>query len=172
MENLDALNRLSIAKPCPASWDTMMGDDRVRHCELCKLNVYNIAALTTAEALDLVTKAEGRVCARLYKRADGTVLTANCPVGVKAAWRRVAWAAAAAAVVVLTVSTVVSAKLAGSGGGAHSTIAAAKHATKEFLVKHLPDWMIPEKWKPVEHSVMVGVLLAPSTATPKPAGTK
>jgi hypothetical protein len=166
------LEDLTIAAPCPAKWEAMTGDDRVRHCELCKLSVYNVAALTAAEALDLVTKSEGRVCARLYKRADGTVLTANCPVGVKAAWRRVAWAAAAAAVVVLTVSTVVSAKLAGSGGGAHSTFAAAKHATKEFLVKHLPDWMIPECWKPEQLLVTMGEIAPPVTVSPAPTVSK
>jgi hypothetical protein len=172
MENLDALSRLSIAKPCPASWDAMTGDDRVRHCELCKLNVYSIAALTTAEALDLVTKAEGRVCGRLYKRADGTVLTADCPVGVKAAWRRVAWAAAGAAVIVLTVSTVVSATLTGSEGGVRSTFSAAKDATKELLVKHLPDWMIPESWKPEQLLVTMGEIAPPVTVAPAPKVTK
>ena len=31
----------------------------------------------------LLEEREGRICIRLYRRADGTVITADCPVGVK-----------------------------------------------------------------------------------------
>jgi hypothetical protein len=31
----------------------------------------------------LLAEREGAICARLYRRADGTVLTADCPEGVK-----------------------------------------------------------------------------------------
>ena len=75
--------RLEIATPCPASWDDMEGDERVRFCPECELNVYNIASMTEAEALALIKEREGRLCVRLYKREDGTVLTRDCPVGSK-----------------------------------------------------------------------------------------
>jgi hypothetical protein len=148
MENLDALSRLSIAKPCPASWDAMTGDDRVRHCELCKLNVYNIAALTTADALALVEKSEGRLCVRLYKRADGTVLTADCPVGVRAAWRRVASLASVVLALVMTVASVLYAKVEFGSSDDSSAFAEAWRISKEKLVKVLPDWMVPSSWNP------------------------
>jgi hypothetical protein len=89
------LGRARIAAPCPTSWDAMEGDDRVRFCGLCQLNVYNLSAMTRAEAEALVARTEGRVCARLYRRADGTVLTKDCPTGLRAVRRRVRRKAAA-----------------------------------------------------------------------------
>ncbi len=75
------LPRLEIASPCAATWADMAGDDRVRHCAHCDRTVYNVVALTTTEVLTLL-QAEGRMpCLRLWQRADGTVLTADCPVG-------------------------------------------------------------------------------------------
>ena len=40
------LNNLRIASPCPADWEKMVGDERVRHCAECNLNVYNLSAMT------------------------------------------------------------------------------------------------------------------------------
>jgi hypothetical protein len=68
----------------------MEGDDRVRHCEACKKNVYNLSGMTRSEAEALVTGSEGRVCVRFYRRPDGTMLTQNCPVGVMAIRKRMA----------------------------------------------------------------------------------
>jgi hypothetical protein len=73
----------------------MAGDDRVRHCTLCSLNVYNFAEMTRDEVRELLVRTEGRVCARLYRRADGTVLTRDCPTGLRALRRRTSRAAAA-----------------------------------------------------------------------------
>jgi hypothetical protein len=58
----------------------MAGDERVRHCTLCSLNVYNFAEMTREEVRELLARTEGRVCARLYRRAGGTVLTRDCPL--------------------------------------------------------------------------------------------
>jgi hypothetical protein len=73
----------------------MSGDDRVRSCDLCNLHVYNIARLTRKEAESLIAGAEGRICARLYRRVDGTIITKDCPVGLRAIRRRVARTAGA-----------------------------------------------------------------------------
>jgi hypothetical protein len=78
------LEELRIARPCPARWDDMQGDDRVRFCGSCQKNVYNLSALSRAEAMRLVAEHEGRLCALLYRRPDGTVLAADCPVGRRA----------------------------------------------------------------------------------------
>ncbi len=51
----DNLDRLRVASPCPTSWEQMSGNERVRHCELCNLSVYNIAELTRKEAAALVS---------------------------------------------------------------------------------------------------------------------
>jgi len=89
------LDSLKIAAPCPADWDQMFSfeDKRVRFCSQCNLNVYNLSDMSRQEAEALITKTEGRLCVRFYRRADGSVLTQNCPVGLTKIKRRVAWAA-------------------------------------------------------------------------------
>jgi Carboxypeptidase regulatory-like domain len=99
---MDQLDRLRIASPCPARWEQMNGDDRARFCELCNLHVYNIAELTAREAKSLIANTEGRICARLYRRSDGTVITKDCPVGLRAIRRRVARIAGAAFATILS----------------------------------------------------------------------
>jgi hypothetical protein len=68
-------------------------DGRVRFCSQCNLNVYNLSDMSRQEAEALINKTEGRLCVRFYRRADGSILTQNCPVGLKAIKRRVAWVA-------------------------------------------------------------------------------
>ena len=91
------LDRVGVAKPCKADWDKMTGDDRVRHCGDCKLDVYDISSMSRDEAQEFLASraGAGRTCIRFFRRADGRLLTRDCPVGVRAAWRRVSWAAAA-----------------------------------------------------------------------------
>lgn len=83
------LNRVTVAAPCSAGWDRMRGNERIRFCEQCSLNVYNLSAMSKSEAETLIMQAEGRLCVRYYRRADGTILTNNCPVGLHALKRRV-----------------------------------------------------------------------------------
>jgi hypothetical protein len=86
---LDALDRVRIASPCPARWEDMAGDDRKRFCSQCRLHVYNIAAMTRAEAVALIEGAGKQLpCVQIYRRADGTILTRDCPVGLAAARAR------------------------------------------------------------------------------------
>lgn len=73
------LNDIRIANPCSADWNGMQGSERVRHCSDCKLNVYNLSALSRADASRLVQETEGRTCVRFYRRLDGTILTKDCP---------------------------------------------------------------------------------------------
>ncbi len=101
--SLPTLEDVRIASPCPVRWDDMQGDDRVRHCKHCDLNVYNLSALSRAEAEHLIRTHEGRLCGGFHRRADGTILTRDCPVGLRAVRRSVALAAAriAAAIALL-----------------------------------------------------------------------
>ena len=87
------LDHLRIAAPCSANWDEMFSfeDKRVRFCSDCNLNVYNLSGMNKQEAEVLITKTEGRLCVRFYRRADGSILTQNCPIGLKAIKQRVAW---------------------------------------------------------------------------------
>jgi hypothetical protein len=88
------LDRLTVASPCTASWDDMRGGDRVRFCDHCQLNVYNLSALTRSAAEKLVIDREGRLCVRFYRRPDDTVLTQDCPRGLAAVRAALWWAAA------------------------------------------------------------------------------
>src|SRR5438045_3244783 len=82
------LANVSVAAPCPADWDSMIGGDRVRFCSQCQLNVYNLSTMSKFEAEAFVARTEGRLCVRFYRRKDGSILTDNCPVGLRALRRR------------------------------------------------------------------------------------
>jgi hypothetical protein len=66
------------------------GDDHVRHCGKCDLDVFNLSNMgrEAAEALLAAHRPGERLCAGYYKRADGTILIKDCPVGLAAARRR------------------------------------------------------------------------------------
>lgn len=87
------------------NWEQMRGDDRTRFCSLCSLHVYNIAELTRKQAVALISETEGRICARIYRRSDGTVITKDCPIGLRAIRRRVARTAGAVFATIVTLST-------------------------------------------------------------------
>ena len=98
MKDEDLINSIRIAAPCPVSWDTMTGDEKVRFCSMCKLNVYNISNMSASEAANLIRENQGKLCAQILRRRDGTVITENCPVGlrkIRNAARRCAVAATA-----------------------------------------------------------------------------
>jgi hypothetical protein len=82
------LDHVTVAAPCSVGWDNMIGNEQVRFCGQCSLNVYNLSGMTKREAEQLVAQTEGRLCIRYYRRADGTILTKNCPVGLRALKRR------------------------------------------------------------------------------------
>lgn len=90
------LEGVRVAAPCPADWEKMVGDERVRFCGQCSLHVYNLSGMTKKEAEGLVANSEGRLCVRYYQRADGSILTRNCPVGLRALRQRVSRIAGAA----------------------------------------------------------------------------
>jgi hypothetical protein len=73
----------------------MLGNQRSRFCGECKLNVYNLSGMSQREAENLLLNSEGRLCVRFYKRADGTILTKDCPVGWQAIKQRVSKTATA-----------------------------------------------------------------------------
>jgi hypothetical protein len=75
---------MQIASPCLANWSDMVGDDRSRHCLACNKTVYDLSGLTAQQALALIREKDGELCVRLFRRADGRVLTADCPVGLRA----------------------------------------------------------------------------------------
>ena len=97
MNTRDLLSNVKVAAPCAASWDRMTGDDRARFCSLCQKNVYNLSALTAAEVTALIQEKEWKLCGRFYRRSDGTMLTADCSVGLRNMARRLRALSVAAA---------------------------------------------------------------------------
>jgi hypothetical protein len=83
-----------IAAPCDVAWGSMVGDDRRRHCGECKRDVHNLSAMTDSEVvafLEGIAALPENVhapCVSLFQRADGTMLTADCPVGLRRRRRR------------------------------------------------------------------------------------
>lgn len=120
----------------------MAGDERVRRCGRCSLRVYNLAALSEAEGQRLIAEMEGRVWARLYRRADGTVLTRDCPGAPASTGRRIAMAAALASVFVASEAAVdrVSAFVAGSPEAVEAVVPVDDG---EWIVG---DVAVPEEW--------------------------
>ncbi len=49
-----SLSSIRVASPCPADWKKMVGDERVRHCADCNLNVYNLSAMTERQVHALI----------------------------------------------------------------------------------------------------------------------
>jgi hypothetical protein len=112
------LDDVRVAAPCDADWAKMAGDDRVRFCGQCAKNVYNLSAMTRSQAQELLAR-EGELCVRFYRRADGTVMSSDCAVGVRRRRRRsrlvtaaFVTAGAAAAVSALAQCTVTTGKRA------------------------------------------------------------
>jgi hypothetical protein len=112
---------LRIASPCSEKWESMTGDERTRFCAKCQLSVHDVKELTEAETLALLQRSTGRVCGRVFQRADGTVLTKDCPVGVATLRRRFALSlVAAVAFVVALVGVAAAAGDRQPGGGAQT----------------------------------------------------
>jgi hypothetical protein len=82
-EDYSIIQSIKIAEPCNVDWNSMTGDERKRFCGQCKLNVYNVEKLAQSDVVSLIQENEGNVCMQLYRRQDGTILTENCPVGLR-----------------------------------------------------------------------------------------
>lgn len=77
------LDSISIAAPCSVGWDNMSGTEKIRFCNQCSKNVYDISAMSESEALKLLAAQETAPCLRLFRRTDGTIIFDNCPVGLR-----------------------------------------------------------------------------------------
>jgi hypothetical protein len=96
-KRLPILDNIRVATPCRARWSEMTGDERVRDCGACNKTVYNLSGMTRDEAEALIVEKNGDLCARYFQRADGTILTTDCPVGAGTRRKKIAIAAGIAA---------------------------------------------------------------------------
>jgi hypothetical protein len=88
------LNHVRVASPCNARWEDMTGDARARFCKHCSKHVFNLSAMTRAEAETLVREKEGKFCGRFSRRRDGRMLTADCPIGLRRCRERLGYVGA------------------------------------------------------------------------------
>ena len=84
------LPNLRLGFACKQRWDDMVGDDRVRACGGCDRPVFNLSAMTRAEAEAVLATRGLTPCVRFYRRPDGTVMTTDCPTGAQSRGRRLA----------------------------------------------------------------------------------
>ncbi|MEZ5308202.1 MAG: carboxypeptidase-like regulatory domain-containing protein [Pyrinomonadaceae bacterium] len=100
------IDSLRIAKPCGISWETMEGDDRKRFCGVCEKHVYNIEGMSEKGVRALIASTNGNFCGRIKRRADGTVVTNDCPKGVIEYGKRISRLAGVALTTVLAAFSV------------------------------------------------------------------
>ncbi len=174
--SLDVLDQARIASPCPMRWEAMSGDDRVRHCAQCDLNVYNVESLTRAEAIALVSAAEGgRVCVRLHRRADGTILTRDCPVGVsraRAAWSRTVGIAAALVALFGSGAALALARTRSDAWHAGGMLSLSPHRTVANAISPGAKAAPAPVFTPSFGAVMMGELCPPPAPTPTTTGSR
>jgi len=140
------LDHVQVAAPCKSGWEQMIGSERMRFCGACNLNVYNLSGMTRFEAESLIARNEGRLCVRFYRRADGSIITKDCPVGLRAIQRRVSYLAKAIITAALTffASMGLTSLFAGLPvPGSHSTVG----------IMALPEHVVVEQPAPEEQLV-------------------
>ena len=124
-----------VSSPCPASWDRMAGDRKVRYCGQCKLSVYNLAEMSREEVAAIVRKTDGRLCGRLYVRTDRMATLRDCPRG--AFRKRVRRGMMVAAVLVL-----------GGFGWLLKSAGNQNRSVHPVWVQNALDWIDPEVARP------------------------
>jgi hypothetical protein len=153
------LDRVSIASPCSADWNQMVGDDKRRYCGQCQLHVHDLGAMTTAEAEALLQNVgKGRTCVRFFRRADGKVLTKDCPVGLRQRLART-WARATARAAALWLA------LWTSVGCSRAPVSVADPSSTETPTAPTP----PTPSRPHMGEACMGDVAAPTPTPPAPA---
>jgi Carboxypeptidase regulatory-like domain len=82
----------------------MVGNESVRYCPECKLDVYNFSTMSDEEIEQIVSGSQQRLCARVRQRPDGTVMTRNSSVRFSIVMRRISRVAHIALTAAISVS--------------------------------------------------------------------
>lgn len=64
MSKNNLLEQIEVKNPCSQDWNEMTGNDEVRFCSHCNLNVNNLSAMTRRKALKIARRSQGRICVR------------------------------------------------------------------------------------------------------------
>jgi hypothetical protein len=129
----------------------MVGDDAVRFCGLCQRKVYHLSGMSRQDIERLIEEKEGRLCVRFYQRADGRMLTADCPVGLRAARR---WMARVmGAVLALIVALFIG--ILNPTGNVRSKEDVIDRLREITPLEPIVEWLFP---RPKVHQVLMGVM--------------
>lgn len=135
------IDDLRIASPCGERWERMRGDARSRVCDRCELRVYNLVEFSREEIQELIVRTEGRLCARIYRRRDGRIMTRDCGV------RRMSWAVKVAALAIGMLLPLVGTLVSASG--------------REMLLSLLPEPVAKQLDPPTPTPVEVTGIICP-----------
>jgi hypothetical protein len=81
LDPFERLNRLSVARSCGASWETMEGHFSQRHCARCEKQVHDFRRLTAQEIEQRIrSHSSGGICARLTHGPDGALVYQSTPL--------------------------------------------------------------------------------------------
>ena len=72
--SLPVLPQIKINSPCPMDWDEMDGDASRRFCGHCQKHVHNFAEMDADSVGELLGSGIS-ICAKIKKRADGSIVT-------------------------------------------------------------------------------------------------
>lgn len=73
------LYQLKVVSPCSTDWDRMSGDEKKRFCTECDKFVYDFSQMTRRQVEAIVSIYQGRMCARITRLPDGSLLTLENP---------------------------------------------------------------------------------------------
>ena len=73
------LDQLQVVSPCSTDWDKMSGDEKKRFCSECDKFVYDFSQMTRRQVEAIVSIHRGRVCARITRRPDESLVTLEAP---------------------------------------------------------------------------------------------
>jgi len=168
MSSLISLESVRVASPCRADWNKMEGDDRARFCQTCAKNVYNLSDMSHADAEALLQEKEGNLCVRFYQRADGTIITDNCPVGVKMMRRPLKWLVAGFAFFIASGTALFGSAAKGSTPStADKAVAPHGKLYQAPLVKTVMSWIDPIS-QSIDPPIAGGIMAPQPTPAPSP----
>ena len=67
MSKRSLIDSIEVKSPCSEDWNEMTGNEKVRFCSHCDLNVNNISALTRKQAMRVVRASGARLCIHYVK---------------------------------------------------------------------------------------------------------
>ena len=73
------LDQIKVVSPCSTDWDRMSGDEKKRFCSECDKFVYDFSQMTRRQVEAIVSVHRGRMCARITRRPDGSLVTLEAP---------------------------------------------------------------------------------------------